>query len=385
MHGKNGLFFPLSWHAEEACCLYGLKQEFEIRHWKTVFCQPQNIYVWSNCMLLRIAICIWLTWQTGMVISNSKGKFSPSNNPFVFLVSPHGLLSTTSPGMFKAWTVCSRPSFSVIALPGHSAGCPWQRFGREGCCKGSLCEERPGPALCQTQPVPASSSRPTLGHSCALCQLAGPSAVMCLRKGGNDRQTEEKEETKSVRNSWGDTTCLYLDRNLLAPVLPTFPMACPAEGGGRAAGWEIGCQPGPAHRTHFDRYGIKCQKEASGATLHVWREPGQGQITSFSSLLFPGGCSRMCSVQPLSQHAAEKTKFSDQHWHTAGQGQEIHLHITLGQNSGIRIPLPRGKLCELTQFWQIREFNGMDTAYFIHLRDQPWVSYQGHTHIAFRN
>lgn len=155
-------------------------------------------------------------------------------------------------------------------------------------------------------------------------------------------------------------------------------MECLAEGGGRAAGWEIGCHPGPAHHTHFDLYGIRCQKGASGATLHVWGEPGQGQIASFSSLLFPEGN----SAQPLSQHAAEKTKFSDQHWHTAGQGQEIHLHVTLGQNSGVRVSLPRGKLCEFTQFWQIREFNGMDTACFIHLRDQPWapwVCYQGHT------
>lgn len=128
-------------------------------------CQPQNINVRSNCTLLRIAICILLTWQTGRVISNRKGKFNPPNNPFVFLVSSHGLLSTTSPGVFRASTVCSRPSFSVIALPGHSVGCPWQRFGREGCSKGSLCEKRPGPALCQAQPVPASSSRLTVGHS----------------------------------------------------------------------------------------------------------------------------------------------------------------------------------------------------------------------------
>lgn len=77
----------------------------------------------------------------------------------------------------------------------------------------------------------------------------------------------------------------------------------------------------------------------------------------------------------LGQHSL--TKFSNQRWHAAGRGHEILLHITLGHNSGISIPLPRGKLCELTRFWQIREFNGMDIACFIPVGlsvvDQPWA------------
>lgn len=55
----------LSWHAK-VYCLYSLEQESEIWHmwW------PQH--VWSNCTILRITICIFLTWQTEKWIFNRK-------------------------------------------------------------------------------------------------------------------------------------------------------------------------------------------------------------------------------------------------------------------------------------------------------------------------
>lgn len=146
-HGRNGLVFSLSRCAEEPCCLYGLVQELETRHGKTVFCWPRNIYIWPNCTLLRINSCVLLTRKTGKVILNRKGH----------------------------------PTTHILTM-----------------------------------------------------------MVPSVR-----REPEER--------------------------------------------------------------------------LHVWREPGQGGATSFSSLFFPQRCSRTCSVQSLSQHAAEgtrrgqhsQTKFSD--------------------------------------------------------------------------
>lgn len=134
---------------------------------------------------------------------NRKCKFNSTNDPFIFTVSSHGLLSTTSSGMFRAWTAYSRPRFSVVTLPGHSFGYPWQGFGREGCCTGGLCEMRPGPApvLCQAEAIPATPNRSTRGTA-EPCQPTcwAPRDHIVEERGGNTRQSEE-EGTKSMRNS----------------------------------------------------------------------------------------------------------------------------------------------------------------------------------------
>lgn len=117
-------------------------------------------------------------------------------------------------------------------------------------------------------------------------------------------------------------------------VIPVSPKDCLAEGGGQATGREL----------------WPLWYQASEGSLRNNSVSGQGQVRSFSSLFFPEQHSRTCSIQSLLQHADERTRLGQDTNQTAGQGQEILLHIILGRNSGIHIPLPRGKLCELPHF-----------------------------------
>lgn len=175
--------------------------------------------------------------------------------------------------------------------------------------------------------------------------------------------------------------------SLLAPVLPIFPTACPAGrgGGGEQLGGSLAASQGQ-RTTHTLTIAVSSVRTEPEEQLCVFGG-NQDKVKShpFPPCSLPRGAAE-CAVyglflsmqlrgHGLGQHSL--TKFSNQPWHAAGRGQEILLHITLGHNSGISIPLPRGKLCELTPFWQIREFNGMDIACFIpvglSVGDQPWA------------
>lgn len=222
MHGKNGLVFSLSSHAEEACCLYCLEQEFEIQHRKTVFCWPQNIYVWLNCILLRITFCILLTWHTGKATSNRKGKFNPTNDPFVFLVSSHGLVSTTLPGMFRAWRICSRPGFSAIALEWTLCWVTMATFWQRGILQGwPLCGGARG---CPVPDTASSSQLKWTQHSWAPRPTCWPRWDNVFMKGEEmpDRQRRRREQ-KEWEIAEGTPNFFILTHELTCSCYSHFP------------------------------------------------------------------------------------------------------------------------------------------------------------------
>lgn len=128
-------------------------------------------------------------------------------------------------------------------------------------------------------------------------------------------------------------------------VIPVSPKDCLAEGGGQATGREL----------------WPLWYQASEGSLRNNSVSGQGQVRSFSSLFFPERHNRTCSIQSLLQHADERTWLGQDTNQTAGQGQEILLHIILGHNRHSHTT-PKRQTVWAAPFWQMREFNGMHIA-----------------------
>lgn len=146
--------------------------------------------------------------------------------------------------------------------------------------------------------------------------------VICnnnLRKGGEmpDRQRTIREQ-KVWERAEVTPNVFIMTHEFTHSVTPVFPDDCLAEGGGQAAGWEF----------------WPLWYQASEWSLRSNSVSWQGQVISFLSFFFPERHSRTCSVQSLLQHADERIWLGQDTNQTAGQGQEILLHIIPGCNSG---------------------------------------------------
>lgn len=87
-------------------------------------------------------------------------------------------------GTVYVWLYTIIFAINTISLTASGIGCRWQGFGNGGSCRGDLCEQKPRPAPCWTQAVPAGSKIASLQDTAEpVRRVCGVSGRKHLRNG----------------------------------------------------------------------------------------------------------------------------------------------------------------------------------------------------------
>lgn len=163
--------------------------------------------------------------------------------------------------MFRAWMICSRPGFSAIVLPGHCVECPWQHFGRGGCCKGGFCEERPGLPL----PDTAKSSRLQPTHCKARLSPSANLLALCDNVFKKEEEMPDRQRRRREQKAWEipEYKCLYLDAwaySLLLLLFSPWPVLL-RWGPSSRVGVQLLARPNPPHTFWLLWYRVRREPE----------------------------------------------------------------------------------------------------------------------------
>lgn len=147
----------------------------------------------------------------------------------------------------------------IIYLITSFTGCRWQGFGNGGSCRGAVCEQKPGPALCRTPAVPDGSKKDSLqdtaGPVRGVCGVSGRTYLRngkkhctAVKKGGGsmrNNRVNTKVRRRCSRHRSRDSPASH-GRDHSGADIHTAVHGGPHTGAGRyalkeAAAWEIPC------------------------------------------------------------------------------------------------------------------------------------------------